>query len=81
MIREQVRSAINGVPLLILGLAGIAASVWLFFASVGRPPRVSGILLAIASVFVSLVRPLRPQDRQPERGARAAAVRQLPRHA
>ena len=52
MIREQVRSAINGVPPLILGLAGIAGSVWLFIGSVGRPPRVSGILLAIFSLFV-----------------------------
>ena len=55
MIREQVRSAINGVPPLILGLAGIAGSVWLFIASVGRPPRVSGILLAIFSLFVWFV--------------------------
>ena len=55
MIREQVRSAINGVPPLILGLAGIAGAVWLFIASIGRPPRVSGLLLALLSLFVWFV--------------------------
>jgi regulator of protease activity HflC (stomatin/prohibitin superfamily) len=54
MIREQVRSAASGVPVLIVGLAGIAASVWLFVASVQRPPTPAGIILAVAGVLVSL---------------------------
>jgi regulator of protease activity HflC (stomatin/prohibitin superfamily) len=54
MIREQVRSAGSGVPVLIVGLAGIAASVWLFVASVQRPPTPAGILLAVSGVLVSM---------------------------
>jgi hypothetical protein len=55
MIREHVRSAINGVLPLVLGLAGLASSVWLFTASVGRPPRVSGILFALFGAVVWVV--------------------------
>jgi hypothetical protein len=54
MIREQVRSATSGVPVLILGLAGIAASVWLFVASVQRPATPAGILLGVAGVLASM---------------------------
>ena len=54
MIREQVRSATSGVPVLIVGLAGIGASVWLFVASVQRPPTPAGIILAVAGVLLSL---------------------------
>ena len=54
MIREQVRSATSGVPVLIVGLAGIAGSVWLFVASVQRPPTPAGIILAVAGVLLSL---------------------------
>jgi regulator of protease activity HflC (stomatin/prohibitin superfamily) len=39
---------------LIVGLAGIAASVWLFVASVQRPPTPAGIILAVAGVLLSL---------------------------
>jgi hypothetical protein len=55
MIREQVRSAINGVPLLILGLAGVGGSAWLFIASVRRPPQGAGILLALFGLVASIV--------------------------
>ena len=51
MIREQVRSAASGVPVLIAGLAGIGASAWLFVASVQRPPTPAGILLGVGFVF------------------------------
>jgi regulator of protease activity HflC (stomatin/prohibitin superfamily) len=54
MIREQVRSATSGVPVLILGLAGIGASVWLFVASVQRPATPAGIVLGVAGVLVSM---------------------------
>ena len=54
MIREQVRSAASGVPVLIAGLGGIAACVWLFVASVQRPPTPAGIILAVAGVLLSL---------------------------
>ena len=54
MIREQVRSAASGVPVLIAGLAGIAASVWLFVASVQRPPTPAGIILGVAGVLLSM---------------------------
>jgi regulator of protease activity HflC (stomatin/prohibitin superfamily) len=54
MIREQVRSAASGVPILIAGLAGIAASVWLFVASVQRPPTPVGIIFGVAGVLLSM---------------------------
>ncbi|MFL5337427.1 MAG: SPFH domain-containing protein [Geminicoccaceae bacterium] len=54
-MREQVRAAVSGTPVLILGLAGIAASVWLFAISVPRPSSPTGILLALAGVLVSLI--------------------------
>jgi hypothetical protein len=55
MIREQVRSAANGTLMLVLGLAGIAGSVWLFIESVQRPPLVAGIVGGIAGVFICLI--------------------------
>jgi len=54
MIREQVRSAASGVPVLIAGLAGIGASAWLFVASVQRPPTPAGILLGVIGVLLSM---------------------------
>ena len=54
MIREHVKSAMNGSVMLLVGLAGIGASVWLFVHSV-KPPFVPGILVAIFGVFASFV--------------------------
>jgi hypothetical protein len=54
MIREQVRSAMSGALMLLVGLAGIGASVWLFVESV-KPPVPLGILGAIVGVLVSFV--------------------------
>ena len=54
MIREHVKSAMNGSVMLLVGLAGIGASVWLFVHSV-KPPFVPGILVAILGVFASFV--------------------------
>jgi regulator of protease activity HflC (stomatin/prohibitin superfamily) len=54
MIREQVRSAMNGALMLLLGLAGIGASVWLFIESV-KPPVALGIVGAIVGVVVSFI--------------------------
>jgi hypothetical protein len=55
MIREQVRSAANGTLMLALGLAGIAASAWLFIESVQRPPIVLGVVGGIAGVVACLI--------------------------
>ena len=55
MIREQVRPAMSGALMLVLGLAGIGASVWLFVASVQRPANPAGVVLAILGVLVSFV--------------------------
>jgi regulator of protease activity HflC (stomatin/prohibitin superfamily) len=55
MIREQVRSSVNGVPVLLIGLAGVVASVLVFATSVGRPPIALGIIAGIAGVVASLV--------------------------
>jgi hypothetical protein len=54
MIREQVRPAMNGALMLVVGLAGIGASVWLFVHSV-KPPSAPGILAAIAGVVLAIV--------------------------
>jgi regulator of protease activity HflC (stomatin/prohibitin superfamily) len=54
MIREQVRSAMNGSVMLLVGLAGIGAPIWLFVHSV-KPPFVPGILSAIFIAVVSFV--------------------------
>src|SRR5688572_18604135 len=55
MIREQVRSAANGTLMLVLALAGIAASAWLFIESVQRPPIVLGVVGGIAGVVACLI--------------------------
>ena len=55
MIREQVRPAMSGALMLMLGLAGIGASVWLFAASVQRPANPAGIVLALVGVVASFV--------------------------
>jgi len=55
MIREQVRPAMSGALMLVLGLAGIGASVWLFVASVQRPANPAGVVLAILGVLASFV--------------------------
>jgi regulator of protease activity HflC (stomatin/prohibitin superfamily) len=55
MIREQVRPAMSGALMLILGLAGIGASVWLFVLSVQRPANGAGVAAALVGVLVSLV--------------------------
>ena len=54
MIREQVRSAMNGALMLLVGLAGIGASVWLFVNST-RPPSTSGLLAAIFGAVLFFV--------------------------
>jgi hypothetical protein len=54
MIREQVRPAMSGALLFVVGLAGIGASVWLFVNSV-KPAVPLGIVGAIVGLFVSLV--------------------------
>jgi regulator of protease activity HflC (stomatin/prohibitin superfamily) len=54
MIREQVRPAMSGALMLILGFAGIGASVWLFVLSVQRPATPSGVVLAILGVVLSM---------------------------
>ena len=54
MIREQIRPALNGALMLLVGLAGIGASVWLFIVSV-EPPSAPGILAAIAGALLALV--------------------------
>ena len=54
MIREHVRPAMNGTLMLLVGLAGIGASAWLFVLSV-KPPSAPGIVIAIAGVIASLV--------------------------
>jgi SPFH domain / Band 7 family len=51
MIREQVRPAMNGALMLLVGLAGIGASVWLFVNSV-KPAWTPGILAAIAGAVL-----------------------------
>ena len=55
MIREQVRPAMSGAVMLILGLAGIGASVWLFVLSVQRPANPAGVVAGILGVIVSIV--------------------------
>jgi regulator of protease activity HflC (stomatin/prohibitin superfamily) len=45
----------SGALMLMLGLAGIGASVWLFVASVPRPANPGGVVLAIAGVLLSVV--------------------------
>jgi ribosomal protein S15P/S13E len=55
MIREQVRPAMSGAVMLILGLAGIGASVWLFVLSAQRPVNPAGLVAGIAGVIVSFV--------------------------
>jgi regulator of protease activity HflC (stomatin/prohibitin superfamily) len=55
MIREQLRASVNGVPVLLIGLAGLVASVLVFATSVGRPPIALGIVAGIAGVVASLV--------------------------
>ena len=67
MIREQVRSAMNGVLMLSSVSPASAASVWLFVASVERPPRAPGILARDRRRLRVVRHPLRPQGRQPER--------------
>jgi len=54
MIREQIRPAMNGVLMLLVGLAGIGASVWLFIVSV-QAHSTPGILAAIAGVLLASV--------------------------
>ena len=54
MIREQVRSAMNGAFMLLVGLAGIGASVWLFVESV-KPAVPLGIIGGILGVLGSVV--------------------------
>jgi hypothetical protein len=54
MIREQVRPALNGALMLLVGLAGIGASIWLFIVSV-EPPSTPGIFAAIAGGVVAVV--------------------------
>jgi regulator of protease activity HflC (stomatin/prohibitin superfamily) len=54
MIRERVRSAVNGALMLVVALAGIGASVWLFIEST-RPPSTAGLLTAIAGVLAGSV--------------------------
>jgi hypothetical protein len=54
MIREQIRPAMNGVLMLLVGLAGIDASVWLFIVSV-QAHSTPGILAAIAGVLLASV--------------------------
>jgi regulator of protease activity HflC (stomatin/prohibitin superfamily) len=54
MIREQVRPAMNGALMLLVGLAGIGASVWLFVIST-RPPSTLGLLAAISGAVLCFV--------------------------
>jgi regulator of protease activity HflC (stomatin/prohibitin superfamily) len=53
MIREQLRPAMNGALMLLVGLAGIGLSAWLFVEST-RPPSTLGLLAAIAGIVLSL---------------------------
>jgi regulator of protease activity HflC (stomatin/prohibitin superfamily) len=54
MIREQVRPAMNGALMLLLGIVGIGASVWLFLISV-KPASTPGILAAIVGACLCFV--------------------------
>jgi regulator of protease activity HflC (stomatin/prohibitin superfamily) len=54
MIREQVRPAMNGALMLLLGLAGIGLSVWLFIEST-RPPATLGLFAAMTGIVLSLI--------------------------
>ena len=54
MIREHLRSSLNGVPVLLLALAGIVGSIVLFIASTGHPPNTLGLIGGMAGVVASL---------------------------
>src|SRR5688500_10841263 len=55
MIREQVRSSLSGVPVLVVGLAGVVGSVAGFIASTGRPPATVGLILGAVGVLASVL--------------------------
>ena len=55
MIREQLRSSAHGVAMLLVGLAGMLASVVIFILSVQRPATPAGVVAGILGVVACLI--------------------------